>query len=112
MVDAILGTGLDRPPSDTVADAISRINALHTPACGILACDIPSGINASTGRVEGDEAVVADRTVTFVAPKPGFASIEAQRHLGDVVVGSIGAPRALVEALTRRIEPPTDRAGR
>jgi len=109
VVDAVLGTGLDRAPEGAVASAIRRINRAASPETPVLACDIPSGLDATTGRVLGEEAVRADRTVTFVAPKPGFAAMDAQRHLGELVVRGIGAPRALVEALTSRIEPASDR---
>jgi len=109
VVDAVLGTGLDRAPEGAVADAIARINALGDAGARVLACDIPSGLDATSGRVPGDGAVHAERTVTFVAPKPGFASIEAQRRIGELVVKGIGAPRALVESLTTRIEPAPDR---
>src|SRR5690606_38677920 len=65
VVDAIFGTGLDRPVTGPAADAITCINALRRP---VLAVDIPSGMDADTGAALGC-AVVAACTVTLVGPK-------------------------------------------
>ena len=64
-VDALLGTGLDRPPGGVVADAIAAINACGRP---VLALDVPSGLDADTGRAPG-AVVRADATISFVARK-------------------------------------------
>ena len=65
IVDALLGTGLGRPPEGEWRAAIEAIN--QTPAA-VLAVDIPSGLQADTGAVAG-VAVRADRTVTFIGRK-------------------------------------------
>jgi NAD(P)H-hydrate epimerase len=88
IVDALLGTGLTgtvRPPWDR---AIQLING--SPA-RVLAVDIPSGLDADTGQPLG-ETIRADHTVTFVAPKVGFALADAASWLGKVHVVDIGAP--------------------
>jgi NAD(P)H-hydrate epimerase len=89
LVDALFGTGLQgplRPPFDQV---IALMNA--GPA-RILAIDIPSGLDADTGQPLG-ATVRADHTVTFVAPKKGFAEPAAREWTGQVHVVPIGVPR-------------------
>ncbi len=61
VVDALLGTGFEGEPREPVAGAIAAINAQPAP---VVACDVPSGVNATTGEVEG-EAVRAAVTATF-----------------------------------------------
>jgi len=97
VVDAIFGTGLDRPMSGAAADAINAINAGGKP---VLAADLPSGMDCDTGLVLGC-CVRATRTVTFVGQKLGFAGLDAQELLGELVVGDIGAPRELLERFGR-----------
>jgi NAD(P)H-hydrate epimerase len=90
VVDALFGTGLTgpvRPPFDRV------IAAINTSGARVLAVDIPSGLDCDTGRPLG-ATVRAEHTVTFVAPKKGFAEPEAKEWLGQVHVVGIGAPRA------------------
>lgn len=93
IVDAIFGTGLDRPVIDPTAAIIEWINSTGYP---ILAADCPSGLDCDTGRPLGC-AVRATRTVTFVALKPGFLVREARAYTGEVIVAQIGAPASLIE---------------
>lgn len=102
IVDAIFGTGLDRPPAGAAAEAIDWINRAQRP---VLAVDVPSGMDCDTGRPLG-LCVKATATVTFVGMKAGFLDFEAQKLLGDVVVADIGAPRELIERFGRRIHLP------
>lgn len=71
LVDALLGTGLNRAVSSEVATVISDIAAGREAGAGVLALDIPSGLHADTGSAMG-AAVVADHTVSFVARKIGL----------------------------------------
>ena len=64
----------------------------------ILAIDVPSGLDCDTGIPLGP-CVRATRTVTFVAEKLGFANPAARQYLGDVIVGDIGCPRELIDAV-------------
>ncbi len=98
IVDAIFGTGLDR---EVTGDAARIIDWMNRSTCPILAADAPSGMDCNTGRPLG-ACIRASRTVTFVGLKPGFLGPDAQKLLGDVTVGDIGAPRELIERFGRR----------
>jgi ADP-dependent NAD(P)H-hydrate dehydratase / NAD(P)H-hydrate epimerase len=90
VVDAILGTGFSGQPRDTAAEAIEAINALGGGAL-VMACDIPSGVDGSTGQVAG-AAVRAYATATFHAAKPGLWIAPGKDHAGKVRVVDIGIP--------------------
>jgi NAD(P)H-hydrate epimerase len=90
VVDALLGTGASGAPHGAIADWIGRI-AQH--AAPVLALDIPSGIDATTGAVEG-EAVRAGCTVSFHGRKLGTAIEPGRGHAGEVVTVPIGLARA------------------
>ena len=100
VVDALLGTGLDRPVRDEAAECIEWINGRDAP---VLAVDVPSGLDCNTGAVLG-AAVRADRTATMVGWKTGFLAPGAAEYLGDIRVIDIGAPRELAERLGAPLE--------
>jgi NAD(P)H-hydrate repair Nnr-like enzyme with NAD(P)H-hydrate epimerase domain len=85
VIDALLGTGLRGAPREDAARTIERIN---DDGARVISVDIPSGVNASTGEVEGS-AVRADVTVTFHARKVGHVVGPGRFHAGDVVVADI-----------------------
>jgi ADP-dependent NAD(P)H-hydrate dehydratase / NAD(P)H-hydrate epimerase len=93
VIDALLGTGLKGAPRDETSGVIERINAAGVP---VLAVDIPSGVNASTGEVAG-AAVRADATVTMHGPKVGLAVSPGRFHAGEVTVANIGLEPAETE---------------
>lgn len=93
VVDAIFGTGLDRPVEGEAKKHIAWINECGAP---VLAVDVPSGLDAETGEVLG-VAVVATRTVTFAGLKAGLVRVAAEPFVGRVTIASIGAPAALLE---------------
>ena len=95
IIDALLGTGLTKPPRE---DAAALIRAMNAHPAAVLAVDVPSGLDCDTGRPLG-ACVRADRTVTFVAEKAGFGEASARDYLGEVTVGDIGVPPELVEAV-------------
>jgi NAD(P)H-hydrate epimerase len=95
LVDALLGTGLAGDVRDPYLDLIRLLNAADKP---ILAIDIPSGLDADTGRVLR-AAVRAARTATFVLPKTGFDLAEGPAHTGLVTVVDIGVPKELVDSI-------------
>jgi hydroxyethylthiazole kinase-like uncharacterized protein yjeF len=88
VVDAIFGTGFEGAPREPAAAAIEAINR-----CGaaVVACDISSGVDASSGEVEGT-AVEADLTVTFHAAKLGQWIAPGKWHTGTLRVAPIGIP--------------------
>jgi NAD(P)H-hydrate epimerase len=86
VVDALFGTGFHGEPRQDAAALIERMNAAGAP---VVAVDVPSGVNASTGEVAG-AAVRAAVTVTMHAPKVGLAVAPGLFHAGEVEVVSIG----------------------
>jgi NAD(P)H-hydrate epimerase len=88
LVDALLGTGTTGAPRDPAGPVIEAMNAAAAP---IVACDIPSGVDASTGEVAG-AAVSAAATATFHGAKPGLWIRPGKAHAGDVRVIDIGIP--------------------
>ena len=92
-IDALLGTGLKGPPREDAGRLIEQINGAGVP---VLAVDVPSGVNASTGEVAG-AAVHADATVTMHGPKVGLAVAPGRFHAGEVVIADIGLEPAQTE---------------
>jgi hydroxyethylthiazole kinase-like uncharacterized protein yjeF len=89
IVDALLGTGYSGAPKDPVAGAIEDIDAAKGR---VVAADVPSGVDASTGEVPG-AAVRAGATATFHRAKPGLWIAPGKAHAGVVSVVDIGIPR-------------------
>jgi ADP-dependent NAD(P)H-hydrate dehydratase / NAD(P)H-hydrate epimerase len=96
VVDALFGTGFSGSPREEAAAQISAINGSGSP---VVAVDIPSGVDASTGEVPG-EAVRAALTVTFHGRKVGHEVAPGRFHRREVVLADIGlAPRATAAGL-------------
>ena len=123
-VDALLGTGFSGTPHGAVADAIDALNDAGLP---IVAADVPSGVDAASGVVEGT-AIRARATATFAAAKPGLWINPGKAHAGTVRVIDIGIPKgapvdepdvaliadagaARAAAVARRPGGPSSRAG-
>ncbi len=79
VVDALLGTGANRPVAGEFRAAIEQLNGLGLP---VLALDVPSGLDADSGLTDGGLAVRATRTLAFVALKSGLYLGEAPDHVG------------------------------
>jgi ADP-dependent NAD(P)H-hydrate dehydratase / NAD(P)H-hydrate epimerase len=115
IVDAMLGTGFEGEPREPVAGAIAAINGAEAP---VVACDVPSGVNASTGQVAA-EAVCARVTATFHGPKVGLFVDPGKEHAGQVEVVAIGIPRGaprpqhagLIGEAVLALVPPRPRSG-
>jgi hydroxyethylthiazole kinase-like uncharacterized protein yjeF len=86
VIDGLFGIGLTRPMRAPYADWIAAVNEAGTP---VLALDIPSGLDADTGRVMGTAAVRATRTLTFIADKPGLHTLSGPDHAGQIEVASL-----------------------
>jgi hydroxyethylthiazole kinase-like uncharacterized protein yjeF len=88
VIDAIFGTGFSGAPREPAAAAIEAINRCGAP---VIACDIASGVDASSGEVEAG-AVEADLTVSFHAAKVGHRIAPGKWHTGELQVAPIGIP--------------------
>jgi len=95
LVDALLGTGLDRAPAGHYGDAIELIN--QAPA-GVVAVDIPSGLNADTGQVLG-MAAVADLTVTFIGRKRGLYTADGPDYAGNIKFSDLQTPDSVRDSI-------------
>lgn len=93
IVDALLGTGFQGELRREAANLVAAANASGAP---IVALDLPSGLDADTGR-PATVCVRAERTLTYVAPKVGFEQPSARRLLGEVQVIPIGVPLAVLD---------------
>lgn len=109
IVDALFGTGLTRPLEGVYRQVIQHLEMTRrardessTARPLIVSIDIPSGLNADLANLIG-EAVQADLTVTFTAPKPANVLPPACHLNGKLVVADIGSPSALIEAANSRL---------
>jgi len=94
VVDALLGTGLDRPLEGRLAEVVEMINRCPAP---VISVDVPTGLSGSSARVFGP-AVEADVCVTFAALMPCHCLPPACQECGEVVVVDIGIPPDVLEA--------------
>ena len=90
VIDALFGTGFHGAPRDDAAERIEQINGAGVP---VVAVDLPSGVDASTGEVAG-AVVDADVTVTMHGPKVGLAVAPGCFHAGEVEIAAIGLEAA------------------
>jgi ADP-dependent NAD(P)H-hydrate dehydratase / NAD(P)H-hydrate epimerase len=86
IIDALFGAGLDRPIEGLARAMIEGMNALSVP---VIAVDLPSGINGTSGAIMGT-AVRASQTVTFFRKKPGHFLLPGRLFCGPVAVANIG----------------------
>lgn len=89
VVDAIFGIGLKRKLEGIYEKAVELINSSKKP---VFSIDIPSGLDADTGKVLGGSAVKADYTLTMGFLKKGFKNKQAKRYLGKIILLDIGYP--------------------
>ena len=92
VIDAIFGVGLNRRIEDPFKTVIE---ALNKSAKHIIAVDVPSGLDATTGAIYG-VCVKAKETVTFSFPKQGFYKKNGPQITGKVIVADIGIPKQLL----------------
>jgi hydroxyethylthiazole kinase-like uncharacterized protein yjeF len=88
IVDALLGTGLSRPPEGTTAEWIELIGEANRR---VISVDLPSGLDADTGTAPG-ACVRADVTITLGLPKVGLLVGDGPSHAGEIWVADIGIP--------------------
>ena len=104
LVDALLGSGLDR---DLRGDFLAAVSTMQASPRPVLSLDIPTGLHADTGLPMG-AAVHADLTVTFVGLKQGLYIGEGANHRGVLEFAGLGIP----PAAHARVEPPMERLTR
>ncbi len=95
IVDALLGTGLDRPAEGRFADLIERANASGLP---IVAIDLPSGLSADTGQALG-ACIRANLTVSFIGRKRGLHTASAGDWVGELAFDALAVPEAVLGSI-------------
>ncbi len=105
VIDGLFGTGLSRPVRGEFKRVIELLNGAKraNPALHVLAVDIPSGLNADTGKPMG-AAVTADMTVTFGLPKLGLVQQSAANQVGKLRVADIGFSPDRIERIKTAAE--------
>ena len=94
LIDSLIGYGLEGNPRDRAATIIKDANA---SGCPILALDVPSGMNATTGEAY-DPCIKATATLTLALPKTGFLARGASLYLGDLYLADISIPRKVYQS--------------
>ncbi|RJQ43830.1 MAG: NAD(P)H-hydrate dehydratase [Nitrospiraceae bacterium] len=92
IIDALLGTGLNKDVRPPVSDVILKVNDMSWP---VISVDVPSGISSDTGQIMGC-AIKAHATVTFGLPKRGHYLFPGAEHSGSLFVEDIGFPQELL----------------
>ncbi len=103
VVDALLGTGLDRDVEDSFARVIRAVNAAIKP---VIAADVPSGLHADTGAVLG-AAMRATFTVSFIGLKAGLFTGRGPARAGEIVLAPLDVPAGIyrdVPPLAERLD--------
>ncbi len=99
VIDALLGTGIKGGVSGELAAVIDAMNGAGRP---VVVVDVPSGLDADTGNVDG-ACVHAVLTVTFVLPKIGLLVYPGAGYIGELVTVDIGMPRSVMAAESVRV---------
>jgi hydroxyethylthiazole kinase-like uncharacterized protein yjeF len=95
VIDALFGAGLSRPLEGAAAELVAAVNGSGLP---VLAVDVPSGINGTTGAAAG-ACIEARRTVTFFRKKLGHVLMPGKALCGEVIVAQIGIPDRVLETI-------------
>ena len=95
LVDAIFGTGLNRPLESLSSLVVGDLNTQDVP---LIAIDVPSGLSADLNNPIG-EAIKADVTVGLAAPKLALLLAPAESWAGSVVIADIGIPEGVIDAV-------------
>ncbi len=100
VVDALVGTGFKGEPQGLLAEVIGIVNSCRKP---VIAVDIPSGVNSTTGAIYQDCAVRARQTVTFGYMKTGLVLYPGAEFCGEIKVVDIGIPPQLASKVKRHL---------
>ncbi len=111
VIDGLFGIGLTRDIDGRYAQWIGVINASRAAGTPVLSIDIPSGLDADTGRIHG-YCVRATHTLTFIGTKPGLLTLDGPDHCGDILVNDLDlaasanvAPGRVLGATTHALKP-------
>lgn len=96
IVDALLGTGLDR---DVTGRYLQAINCINQSGVSVISVDIPSGLDADTGKVLG-AAVKSDCTVTYIGQKQGMYTGEAADYCKKIIFNKLDIPPNIYQSVT------------
>ena len=103
VIDALFGAGLSRAIEGRAAGLVSMVNRRRQAGgLHILAVDVPSGLDGTTGRPVGNVCIEADRTVTFFRRKPGHLLLPGRQLCGQVDVADIGIPTTVLDRIKPR----------
>jgi len=94
IVDALLGTGLNKEVRAPLSDVIKKVNKLSAP---VISIDVPSGISSDTGQIMGC-AIKAQYTVSFGLPKRGHLLYPGAEYTGRLFIEDIGFPERLLKS--------------
>lgn len=101
VIDSMIGYGLKSNPKGWVASMIKKINSLKTI---VISLDIPSGLDASTGKIL-NPCIKATTTLTLALPKTGLLKKEAEEVVGSLYLGDIGIPSILYKEIGLQVDP-------
>lgn len=105
IVDGLLGIGLNRPPEGDIKTAINWVNQARKNGAHVIAIDVPSGLDASSGRAPG-AAITADITMMCLTRKQGCYTGSGPDYCGELCFDNLGceAPETHVDPTTYLIE--------
>lgn len=101
IIDAVLGIGAKGAIRD---DALKAIVAINSSGLPVLSLDVPTGLDADTGAILGDEAVFADVTVTFIGVKQGLLTHNGMDFCGHLVCDRLQIPLMIFDRVLPEIE--------
>lgn len=93
IIDAILGTGIKGSPKKPESDMIKAINESNSL---VVSVDIPSGADASDGKIY-NECVRADYTITFCSAKVGHFLYPCKNYVGRIIIVPISIPKKILD---------------
>ena len=98
IIDGLFGAGLSRAIAGSAAEAIAAVNSSSIP---VLAIDVPSGLDGTSGAPTGP-VITAARTITFFRRKPGHLLLPGRRLCGEVTLADIGIPADVLGSVAPR----------